>query len=249
MAKSKLICTLDNRVLGEHLLDKERITIGRRQNNDIVIDNLSVSGLHATIVTIGKDAFLEDANSTNGTLVNLKPVRKHLLNNDDIIEIGRHQFRYVRGTSKSDSHKSQSQSTLDAAGSTALGKTPNTKPPSLQSLIQQSRSMLHDDAEKLSETTPTPIKAANISFAKLLFLSGANHGKTISLSKTLTTLGKKGGQVVVITKRANGYFLSLVEGDIPPTLNDSPFHARSYELKHNDTLEVSGVKMEFLNNQ
>jgi pSer/pThr/pTyr-binding forkhead associated (FHA) protein len=249
MAKSKLICTLDNRVLGEHLLDKERITIGRRQNNDIVIDNLSVSGLHATIVTIGKDAFLEDANSTNGTLVNLKPIRKHLLNEDDVIEIGRHKFKYIKGSSKADFNKTHTKSTTDEAGSIALEKTPNTKPPSLQSLIQQSRNMLHHDAQQLSETTPIPKMAANLPLAKLLFLSGANHGKSISLSKTLTTLGKKGGQVVVITKRANGYFLSLVEGEVPPSLNDSPFHARSYQLKHNDTLEVSGVKMEFLNSQ
>jgi pSer/pThr/pTyr-binding forkhead associated (FHA) protein len=249
MAKSKLICTLDNRVLGEHLLDKERITIGRRQNNDIVIDNLSVSGLHATIVTIGKDAFLEDANSTNGTLVNLKPVRKHLLNEDDVIEIGRHQFRYIKGSNHANSNKTPTKPAADEAGSTALGKTPNTKPPSLQSIIQQSRNMPLNDAQQLSETAPTAIKVASIPLAKLLFLSGTNHGKTISLSKTLTTLGKKGGQVVVITKRANGYFLSLVEGEVPPTLNDSPFHARSYQLKHNDTIEVSGVKMEFLNSQ
>jgi len=238
MAKSKLICSLDNRVIGEHLLDKERINIGRRQNNDIVIDNLSVSGLHAFIVTIGKESFLEDANSTNGTLVNLKPIRKHLLEQDDVIEIGRHQFKFIKGNSKVT--KSQEETSA-----TPLDKTPNTKPPSLKTLIQQSRNAAHEN-EQLSETTPTPIAAIKTPIAKLIFLSGANNGKTLTLNKTLTTFGKQGGQVVVVTKRANGYFLSQVEGDTTPSINGHAMRPRSYALQNHDILEISGVKMEFL---
>ena len=67
---AKLILSMDGLVLKEIPLNKERITIGRKPHNDIQIDNLAISGEHAAIVTILNDSFLEDMNSTNGTLVN-----------------------------------------------------------------------------------------------------------------------------------------------------------------------------------
>lgn len=241
---SKLVCTLDDRVINEYPLTKERISIGRRQNNDIVIDNLAVSGLHAVIVTIGKDSFLEDANSTNGTFVNLKPVRKHVLVDNDVIEIGRHQFKYVHGSSKVTITPSTAPAKEEHAGSTPLDKSPHTQPPSLKSLIQMSRPMKSEE-EPLSQTTPSPIAQANLPIGKLRILNGSNGGKTLTLNKTLTTLGKPGSQVIVITKRTNGYFLSQVEGDEHPSINGNPLHVLSYGLKNNDLLEISGIQMEF----
>lgn len=243
MAKPKLICTLDGRVLGEHLLDKDKLTIGRRQNNDIVIDNLSVSGLHAVIVMIGKDAFLEDANSTNGTFVNLKPVRKHLLEEGDIIEIGRHQFKFVSNRNSA----SKETDIAKSAGSVPLDKVPNTQPPSLKDVIQQTKmASKQDKAIPFSDTAPMPLDTPPLPLAKLRFVNGANEGKTSTLSKTLTTLGKHGEQVIVITRRTQGYFLSQIEGTSPPHVNDQPIRVRSYRLEHQDMLEVAGVKMEFL---
>ena len=72
---AKLHFLLDGNPMGEFELDKERITIGRRPSNQIHIDNLAVSGEHAVIVTIGNDSFLEDLNSTNGTMVNGKAIK------------------------------------------------------------------------------------------------------------------------------------------------------------------------------
>ena len=72
---AKLILSLDNALLSEYQLDKERMTIGRRPTNDIHIDNLAVSGEHAAIVQMGNDFYIEDLESTNGTLVNEKPVK------------------------------------------------------------------------------------------------------------------------------------------------------------------------------
>ena len=89
---SKLIFSLDNAFLGDYPLDKERITIGRRPTNDIHIDNLAVSGEHAVVVTIGNDSFLEDLESSNGTLVNGQPIKKHVLQYGDVIEIGKYQL-------------------------------------------------------------------------------------------------------------------------------------------------------------
>ena len=92
---AKLYFSLDGNSLGEFTLDKERMTIGRRAANDIHIDNLAVSGEHAVITTIGSDSFLEDMNSTNGTLVNTKVIKKHVLQHNDVIEFGKYQLLYI----------------------------------------------------------------------------------------------------------------------------------------------------------
>lgn len=92
---AKLFFLLDGNSMGEFTLDTERITIGRRPSNQIHIDNLAVSGEHAVIVTIGNDSFLEDLNSTNGTMVNGEPIKKYVLQHDDVIEFGKYQLRYV----------------------------------------------------------------------------------------------------------------------------------------------------------
>jgi hypothetical protein len=92
---AKLILSLDGMVLREYPLSKERTTIGRKSHNDIVIDNLAVSGEHAMIMTILNDSFLEDLGSTNGTLVNGQPVKKHFLQNNDVVELGKYKLKYV----------------------------------------------------------------------------------------------------------------------------------------------------------
>jgi len=90
---AKLILSLDGVVIKEYPLNKERMTIGRKAHNDIAIDNLAVSGEHAAIVTILHDSFLEDLDSTNGLEVNGKPTKKHFLQNNDVIEIGKYKLK------------------------------------------------------------------------------------------------------------------------------------------------------------
>ena len=92
---AKLILSMDGLVLKEVVLTKERTTIGRKPHNDLVIDNLAVSGEHAVIVTILNDSFLEDLGSTNGTFVNGQPVKKHFLQNGDVVELGKYKIRFV----------------------------------------------------------------------------------------------------------------------------------------------------------
>src|ERR1700758_4931671 len=91
---AKLILSVDGQVLKEHTLSKERTLIGRKPHNDIQIDNLAVSGEHAAIITILNDSFIEDLGSTNGTMVNGKPIKKHFLQNNDVVEIGKHRLKY-----------------------------------------------------------------------------------------------------------------------------------------------------------
>src|SRR3954469_1403445 len=92
---AKLILSMDGLVLKEITLTKERTTIGRKPHNDIQIDNLAVSGEHAVIVTILQDSFLEDLGSTNGTLVNGQPIKKHFLQNNDVVELGKYKLKYA----------------------------------------------------------------------------------------------------------------------------------------------------------
>lgn len=90
----KLIVSIDGVVIKEVALTKERTTLGRRPYNDIVIDNLAVSGEHAVLLMHGAEVFIEDLNSTNGTYVNGKAVKKQLLQNRDSIEIGKYRIRF-----------------------------------------------------------------------------------------------------------------------------------------------------------
>src|ERR1700745_1796820 len=92
---ARLMLSLDSTVLAEYNMNKERYTIGRLPDNDIRIDNPAVSGHHSLIINILNDSFLEDLNSTNGTYVNGKLIKKHALQHGDVITCGHHQLGFV----------------------------------------------------------------------------------------------------------------------------------------------------------
>jgi pSer/pThr/pTyr-binding forkhead associated (FHA) protein len=92
---ARLILSLDNQVLAEYNMSKERYTVGRLPDNDVRIDNPAVSGHHSLIINILSDSFLEDLNSTNGTYVNGKLIKKHALQHGDVLTIGHHQLRFT----------------------------------------------------------------------------------------------------------------------------------------------------------
>ena len=92
---AKLILSMDGLIIKEYTLIKDRMTIGRHVHNDIVIDNLAVSGEHAAVVTILNDSFLEDLDSTNGLEVNGIRIKKHFLQSNDVIEISKYKLKYV----------------------------------------------------------------------------------------------------------------------------------------------------------
>jgi pSer/pThr/pTyr-binding forkhead associated (FHA) protein len=91
----KLVVSLDNVVIKEVPITKDRTTLGRRPYNDIVIDNLAVSGEHAVMLAVGNDVFIEDLNSTNGTYINGKAVKKQLMQHNDTVEIGKYRIKYL----------------------------------------------------------------------------------------------------------------------------------------------------------
>ena len=91
----KMIVSIDGVVIKQVQLSKDRTSLGRRPYNDIVIDNLAVSGEHAVLQMSGTEVYVEDLNSTNGTYVNGKAVKKQLLQHADVVEIGKYKISFV----------------------------------------------------------------------------------------------------------------------------------------------------------
>lgn len=235
---AKLILSMDGLVLKEFPLNKERITIGRKSTNDIHIDNLAVSGNHAVIVTILNDSFLEDLNSTNGTMVNGKQIQKHFLQNGDVIEIGKYKLKYLN-----------EQATQRLQGD--FEKTMVLKRPSAgsQAAPQPAEVELATRSGSLSIPpsfqSPSAGAATALPPAAIQVLSGPSAGRELVISKTLTTLGKPGLQVAVIAKRPHGYFLTHVEGDQHPVVNGKAIGTHPRQLHDHDIIELAGVKLEF----
>ncbi len=249
---AKLHFLLDGNPMGEFELDKERMTIGRRPTNQIHIDNLAVSGVHAVIVTIGNDSFLEDLNSTNGTTVNGKAIKKYVLQHEDVIEFGKYQLRYINENHKSDSGdgfektmmilpKQEPQSALKAS----QDKQPlaeNADVATVDESVQPTDEAL-ETAEVAESDSSTATVAENI--GRLQVISGASAGRELLLNKTMTTLGKPGSQVAVITKRPHGYFITHVGGNNHPTVNGQTIGVQAHALNDLDIIELAGTKMEF----
>ncbi len=245
---AKLHFSLDGNSLGEFSLDKERTTIGRRPANDIHIDNLAVSGDHAVITTIGNDSFLEDLDSTNGTMVNKKPVKKHVLHHGDVIEFGKYQLKYANITQEKTAAKGNGfENTVVLRPAKLDVTTPAVKVEEKAIEPDQAPSTaVPSSSVAAPPVLPKPAAAENTSkTSRLQVLSGENAGRELLLNKALTTLGKPGVQVAVITKRPHGYYIAHVEGEKKPLVNGQSVGGQAYELSDRDVIDLVGIKLEF----
>ncbi len=268
---AKLILSLDGQVIKEFTLSKERTTIGRKPHNDIQIDNLAVSGEHAMIMTILNDSFLEDLGSTNGTLVNGQPIKKHFLQNNDVIEIGKYKIKYASEApstlSQEDFEKTMVLRAPAAAAAPKVERNPSDTQTNMQaatnlkdtSITAQAPSAPAASAPAAAGVATNPPVAPKPAAAPaaapaappaagqgmIQILSGPNAGKELPLAKPLTTLGKPGVQVAVIAKRPQGYFITHVEGANFPVVNGKALDAQAHQLADHDIIELAGVKMEF----
>ncbi len=218
---AKLILGMDGLVLKEISLSKERTTIGRKAHNDIQIDNLAVSGEHAVIVTILNDSFMEDLGSTNGTLVNGNPVKKHFLQNNDVIELGKYKLKFIQ-----------------EAGAQAAQAAGISEKPAAPGAVPAPAAAPAPAAPAVAPKPAQPLGAIQL-------LSGGNAGKELELAKPLTTLGKPGVQVAVLTRRPQGYFITYVEGAQRPAVNAQVIGSAPHALKDHGLVEIAGIKMEF----
>jgi len=262
---AKLILSMDGLVLKEIPLTKERTTIGRKPHNDIQIDNLAVSGEHAVIVTILNDSFLEDLGSTNGTIVNGNPIKKHFLQNNDVIELGKYKLKFVGEAApaasgeKADFEKTMvlRPAAMKAAQAAGSGAGAQAALAQRQAAVQATgaSAAAAGIADKDARSAPAPSAPSAPGPAAptkpvqplgaIQLLSGGNAGKELELTKPLTTLGKPGVQVAVLTRRPQGYFITHVEGAKRPTVNGQEIGAAPHSLKDHDVIELAGIKMEF----
>jgi pSer/pThr/pTyr-binding forkhead associated (FHA) protein len=235
---AKLILSFNGDFVKEYELDKEVITIGRKSDNDIHIDNLAISGNHAKILTILNDSFIEDLDSTNGTYVNGEKITKRALQTGESIVIGKHELKYEN--TSVENNESEFEKTMiirpDAKG------MPETE--EADKNIEKSIGKITADLASAGTSTSSP------GTAKLKLMSGANSGKDLPLTKILTTLGKPGVQVAAITRRPKGYFLIVVDAgkdNKMPLVNGAEI-GKQHALSDGDIIEVAGVKMGFLLN-
>lgn len=242
---AKIILSMDGVSIKEYPLQKERMTIGRKASNDIVIDNLAVSGEHAAIITILHDSFLEDLDSTNGLIVNGVATKKHFLQNNDLVEIGKHSLKYVNDqvskTSAADFEK-----TMVLRGPVKIAPPPPVAIGEPATGFTQTQVILNKPATPpLEQTDKLDAPVATAQVAVVQILTGPNAGKELELVKNLTTLGKPGLQVAVLARRPHGFFITHVEGASYPLLNGQPLSEQPHQLNDHDLIELAGVKMEF----
>ena len=222
----KMIVSIDGVVIKEVQLSKDRTTLGRRPYNDIVIDNLAVSGEHAVLLMNGNEVFLEDLNSTNGTYVNGKAVKKQLLQNADTVEIGKYKIKYVNEAPGANFEKTM----IIKQGTAGMPVPPAPAP--VAPVASAARG-------------PEPVAASH---AAIKVLSGAAAGREVALVKVVTTIGKPGVAVAAITKRPHGFVVAHVEGSNRPSVNGTVIGAEPVALRHGDLLELAGTQMQFVQN-
>ncbi|MDO8890438.1 MAG: FHA domain-containing protein [Sulfurimicrobium sp.] len=228
---AKLVLSLDGNVLGYHFLEKERFGIGRKPSNELHIDDSSVSKEHAVIVTVGNDQILEDLGSTNGTLVNGIKIKKHILQNNDAIDIGRYQLRYIN---------QKARPGVDSDRTIMMMPVMNPR-------RGEGRSETSAQTSGQAGAAVSVARAANDIFplGGIQGLEGPHAGQTLELNRPLATFGKEGIQVAVINRRPHGYSITRVEGKKQPLVNGLAISEEAQLLQDGDQIEVGGEILRF----
>jgi hypothetical protein len=226
----KLVVSLDGVVIKEVQITKDKTSLGRRPYNDIVIDNLAVSGEHAVLQMVGADVFIEDLNSTNGTYINGKAIKKQLLQHNDTVEIGKYKIKYLV-----DDGGEYEKTMIMRPGGAVPPFSPSAHP------LQSGRPV--SPYTSLSGSLPpgAPPQSASIKV-----LNGAAAGREVVLTKVVTTVGKPGVQVASITRRPTGFAFAHVEGAARPSVNGVSLVGDSVPLRNGDVIELAGTQMQFI---
>ncbi|MBX3632801.1 MAG: FHA domain-containing protein [Simplicispira sp.] len=219
----RMVVSIDGVVIKEVELTKERTTLGRRPYNDIVIDNLAVSGEHAALHMAGNDVAIEDLHSTNGTYVNGKAVSRHELRNGDTLEVGKYKIRFFNEAEDPQFEKTM----VFKPGMVPPVGAARSAPPS---------------------SGPAPLSGfggLGTTAAVIRVMSGPAAGREVALTKVVTTIGKPGVAVASVTRRHHGFVLAHVEGPEPPELNGARIGNDPVPLKDGDRLALAGTEMQF----
>ncbi len=221
---AKLVVIQNGMVEGHYFLDKPRFTLGRMLHSDIYLNHPGVSNLHAVIVTMSNDHILEDMGSTNGTLINGEKIDKHILQNNDVIELGCYQLKYVNQRANSDMDFDKTMITTVALPE-------------------------HDQlsAQPMLATAVSSARAVKTSFplGGVRHLKGEFVGHVILINAPLKTFGRPGSQLLMISRRPRGYYVTHVEGGRTPRINGKPIGTQAVLLNVNDRVEIADLELEF----
>jgi len=217
----KLIQTLDGAVIREHMLDKDSISIGRKHENDIQLNDLTVSGRHSLITTMGEHTYVDDLGSTNGTLLNGARIAKSIIKHSDVIQIGNFQFTYFVDDEE------EYEPTMFIQAEIEDTKIINTN------------------------KTPIPTSATGERLAGVKIKNGPLSKKVLELRKPFNTIGFNGMKMAMIARNAENYTISILkttklrrESD-SPKVNGKMLGVEAQILKEHDIIELAGTQMEF----
>ncbi|WP_218241756.1 FHA domain-containing protein [Comamonas fluminis] len=232
-----LVISIDGAVIKEVTLVKERTTLGRRPYNDIVIENLAVSGEHAVLTMKDGKVTIEDLRSTNGTFVNGRAIQKHELLHGDLLDIGRYKIRFLGNVlMDSDAPVPSVSKTLAHISEEPDSDYAKLSSPSGFGEISSFASTIQGTVSSLPER-----------HAVIRMMTGSMAGKEVSLYKVVTTLGKPGVAIASITQKPHGFVLTQLEGESEALkLNGQVVGPLSVPLLNGDTMELAGSTMRFV---
>ena len=254
---SKLVLRLPDGSTREFTLGRERVTIGRRADNDVCLPFPAVSGEHAAVVTILDDSFLEDLKSTNGTLVNGTPITQHFLRDRDEIDLGRHTLIYLTGESAYPAtgafEEMLAPVTVTENGGATIGedeatvvppaRSPVTGPQPVAESVDGTRPRLRAQPAPRAVTDASARNDAQAGAPLLEILNGPSAGMAVPVGRDEFVLGRPGDQIAALRQIAGGHRLLHVEGDRLPRLNGAPLPREGAVLTFGDEIEIAGTRL------
>ncbi|QYZ64730.1 MAG: hypothetical protein OI74_02450 [Gammaproteobacteria bacterium (ex Lamellibrachia satsuma)] len=214
----KLVVLNSNDTLQEFPLEQKRVELGRDPANDLCLGDQSVSRHHASLVRIYTEYYLEDHRSTNGTRLNGQDIKKHMLKNGDVIEIGKYRLKFKKQQEKSDDNDLDKTVVILPS---APQRVPPAKPPKKPLTTKPDLAFIH-------------------------YLAGPEKGQEAKLNRAFFTIGETGGDLALITKRHQGYYLLKLGGHTIPSVNGNSVRAGGVELTHGDQIVFGERQLEFL---
>jgi pSer/pThr/pTyr-binding forkhead associated (FHA) protein len=268
---SKLVLHVPGGGTRDIRLDRDRITIGRRPDNDVHLPYPAVSADHAAVITVREDSFLEDLQSTNGTLVNGKRITKHFLRDHDVIDVGRVQFVYLLNDDELveatqcgvDARQVPMDSGWAAASSAEQsGDEENARirkssvkgydVEQVEELLAHLMDSSSDTAVAVdippsvsSVTARTGSRAEPVAGVYLEVVNGPNAGQIAAMNKREFVLGQRGATKAVIRHDEGGFYLLPNDQKAVTSVNGSRVPAHGVRLAFGDTINVSGVVLKF----
>ena len=245
----KLVLRLPGGGTREYALERERTTIGRRADNDVCLPFPAVSGEHAAVVTILDDSFLEDLNSTNGTLVNGKAITKHFLRDRDEIDIGRQKLVYCTGEFAGSLAADHAPEAADARRKDAA-RGEGTLP--LQALAGAAGTSGNVDtidwftspAASPQRAEPSPHEARTAADAPTLeVLDGPAAGTQCVVAGDAFVVGRLGVSLATLRRTEDGFRLLHLEGDVRPRINGATLPDEGSLLAVGDEIEIAGSRL------